>query len=86
MANQREPSGYEKAAIIAIHNCKTPQLTWFGKALEVVRRPIEKAGDLVIEAPVIGLIIQKSVGGLIGVCNDPAQWSVRPGVQQRWQA
>jgi hypothetical protein len=76
--NQRGPSDYEKAAIKAIQNWKTPRLTWFGKALEVVGWPIEKAGDLVMDAPYIGSIIKQSVAGLVSSLNDVAHWSVRP--------
>ena len=71
-------SEYEKRAIEEIHLWKTPKLSWFEKAMKAISWPLDKAGDLAMDAPVIGWVIEKSVGGIVSVTNDLAQWSVRP--------
>jgi len=72
------PSEYEKEAIKEIHIWKNPNLTWFGKGMQSLSWPLDKAGNIVMEAPGIGWVIKKSVGGIVSVANDFAQWSVRP--------
>lgn len=72
------PSDYEQKEIISIHQWKNPKLTWFDKAMEIANWPIDKAGDLVMETPGVGWVIEKSATGLVGALNDFAQWSVRP--------
>ena len=71
-------SDYEKLAVEQIHAWKTPELTWFGQAMRVVNWPLSKAGDVVLNTPGIGEAINKSVGGIVRVTNDIAQWTVRP--------
>lgn len=73
-----ELSKYEKRAIEEIHLWKNPKLSWFGKAMEAISWPLDKAGDLAMDAPGLGWVIEKSVGGIVSVTNDIAQWSVRP--------
>jgi len=73
-----KPSDYEKRAIKEIHLWKNAKLTWFGKAMEFISWPLDKAGDLVLKTPGVGWVIEKSVGGIVSVTNDLAQWSVRP--------
>lgn len=73
-----ELSNYEKLAIDQIHAWKTPELTWFGQAMQVVNWPLSKAGDAVLNTPGIGEAIRKSVSGIVRVSNDFAQWTVRP--------
>lgn len=70
-------SEYEKRAIEEIHLWKNPKLSWFEKAMESISWPLDKAGDLAIDAPGLGWAIEKSVGGIVSVANDFAQWSVR---------
>src|SRR5207253_10983492 len=36
--------------------------------------------DLILATPGLGEVIRLSIQGLTGVCNDLAQWSVRPNV------
>ena len=71
-------SDYEKLAIDQIHAWKTPELTWFGQAMQVVNWPLNKAGDAVLNTPGIGEAIRKSISGIVRVSNDFAQWTVRP--------
>jgi len=71
-------SVYESNAIVEIHEWKNPRLTWFDAILEKINYPIEKAGEFVLDTPLLGDIIQKSIKGIIDVSNDVAQYSVRP--------
>ena len=73
-------SKYEEHALREIHAWKNPEIGWFGEAMKVVNWPLEKAGDLILAAPGLGDAIRHSMRGLAGVCNDLAQWSVRPEV------
>lgn len=73
-------SDYEQQALKEIHVWKNPRIGWFGNVMKVVNWPLDKAGDLIIDAPGIGNAIRHSVQGITGVCNDLAQWSVRPEV------
>ena len=73
-----KPSTYEAEALKAIHLWKNPELGWFGKTMRVINRPFDKAGNMVMNTPVIGWVIEKSVSGIVSVANDVAQWSVRP--------
>ncbi len=77
MAN-KELSAYEKRAITEIHAWKNPKITWFEQAMRVIGWPLDKAGGVVVGAPGIGWVIEKSVAGIISVANEVAQWSVRP--------
>ncbi len=74
------PSPYEDNAVREIEAWKHPDLGWFGKAMQVINVPLDKAGDAVLKTPGVGWAIQKSIGGLVNVTNDAAQWSVRPDV------
>lgn len=71
-------SKYDAQALKEIHSWKTPELGAFAKALKVINSPLDKAGNLVLALPGVGKVIKKSIQGLTGVCNDAAQWSVRP--------
>jgi len=72
------PSNYEKRATTEIHEWKNPKLGWMDYALEKLNFPLEKAGQMVMDAPLIGEIISNAVKGIVDVSNDVAQWSVRP--------
>lgn len=67
-----ELSDYEKRALQEIHDWKTPELTWFGQAMRTVDWPISKAADYAV-----GEVVGKAVGGVVSVCNNAAQWSVK---------
>ena len=73
-------TAYEQKALKEIHDWKNPNVGWFGKALKVINEPLNTAGNAVLAAPYVGEALQKAVKGLISVCNDAAQWSVRPEV------
>lgn len=68
---------YDDQALREIHAWKDPELGWFGQAMRVINWPLDKAGDLLLQTPGVGDAIRLSIQGLIGVCNDMAQWSVQ---------
>ena len=72
-------SEYEIQALKEIRSWKNPELTWFDKAMEIINKPLDKAGDYLLDTEV-GEVIQKSISGVVSVSNDMAQWSVRPDV------
>jgi len=69
-------SAYDERALKEIHAWKNPELGWFGQAMRVINWPLDKAGDMVFDAPGVGKVIKHSIQGLISLCNDMAQWSV----------
>ena len=69
---------YDDRAIREIHAWKNPEIGWFGQAMKLVNWPLDKAGDLFLATPGLGDVIRRSIQGLTSVCNDVAQWSVRP--------
>lgn len=69
---------YDKNALQQIHVWKNPQRGFLAKSFELISKPLNSAGELVLSTPVVGEAIQSSVQGLVGVCNDAALWSVRP--------
>lgn len=71
-------SKYEKEALKSIHDWKNPEIGWFGKTMEIINWPLEKAGKLVTETPGVEWVVEKVIGGLVTLLNDFAQWSVRP--------
>src|SRR5258708_23221075 len=73
-------SKYERHALREIHAWKNPEIGWFGEAMKVVNWLLDKAGDLILATPGLSDAIRYSIRGLTGVCNDFAQWSVRPEV------
>lgn len=75
-ANELPP--YEREALKEIHEWKNPKLGWFGWAMQTINWPINKAGELVASTPGVDWILEKSIGGLVGVLNDAAQYTVRP--------
>jgi hypothetical protein len=87
--SRKKPSEYERKAIHAIHAWKNPQIGWFGKAWETINWPLSKASTAIEKMPgfkwakakgkaPIEWVLQKTVGGLVTLLNDAAQWSVRP--------
>ncbi len=71
---------YDQRALREIHAWKNPKFGWFGQAMKAINWPLDKAGDLILATPLIGNAIKLSIQGLTSVCNDLAQWSVRPEV------
>ncbi|GBO51429.1 MULTISPECIES: EcsC family protein [Pectobacterium] len=69
---------YDKNALQQIHVWKNPQRGFLAKSFELISKPLNSTGELVLSTPVVGEAIQSSVQGLVGVCNDAALWSVRP--------
>ena len=75
---KNELSAYERSAAISIHQWKNPQIGWFGKAMEIINWPLEKASNLITEIPGVDWVIEKSIGGIVSLLNDFAHWTVRP--------
>jgi len=73
-----ELTKYEKLAIQSIHEWKNPRVGWFGKAMEIFNWPLDRAGEFITEVPGVDYVIERSIGGLISLLNDLAQWLVRP--------
>lgn len=71
-------SRYDERAIREIHAWKNPEIGWFGQAMKMLNWPLDKAGDLLLATPGVGDAIKAAIQGLTTVCNDAAQWSVRP--------
>lgn len=74
----RGPSQYEKDALKSIHTWKNYEIGWFSKALDVFNQPLQKAVAALTSTPGIDWVMQKSVGGVISLLSDLANWSVRP--------
>ena len=74
----KKPSKYELQALKEIHAWKNPEMTWMDQALKVINWPLDKAGDVVTSVPGVEWALDKTVGGLVSLLNDIAQWSVRP--------
>ena len=70
-------SEYDRRAIAEIHQWKTPELSWFGQAMRAVDWPLAKASDWLLDQPLVGEAIRKAISGVVSVCKDAAQWSVR---------
>ena len=75
---KNELSKYEKLAVFSIHEWKSPQVGWSGKGMEIINWPLEKASDLVTKVPGVDWVVEKAIGGLVGLLNDLAHWTVRP--------
>ena len=71
-------SEYERSAVASIHEWKSPQIGLSEKAMEIINWPLEKAGDLITEVPGVDWVIEKAIGGLVGLLTDLAHWTVRP--------
>ncbi|ENP7128026.1 EcsC family protein [Raoultella planticola] len=72
-----KPTPYDKKALVEIHAWKNPEITWLDKALSVINKPLDYVGDVILDNETVGHVIKKSINGLVSVCNDAAQWSVR---------
>jgi hypothetical protein len=70
-------SDYERAAEAAIHLWKSPPLTWWDKAVDVINYPLDKAGELAMAIPGVDWVIQKAGAGALALLNDGAAASVR---------
>ncbi len=77
--NDQTLTQYEANELQKIRDWRDPAKAGFlAKVTHVVNRPFEIAGDAVMKIPGVEAVISTSVGGLIGLLNDGAQWSVRP--------
>ncbi len=71
-------SSYEMQAVEQIRTWKSPNTTRSSQLTKALNWPFSKVGDFVVNSPVIGDAIKKSVGGTVSICNDFAQWTVSP--------
>lgn len=71
-------SKYEEVALKEIHQWKNPTPSRFYRLKDWVSAPFDAAGRTFNRIPGVEWVIQKTVGGLITLLNDGAQWSVRP--------
>lgn len=72
------PSKFEKSAIKSIHEWKNPKIGWLGETMKTVNWPLGKASALITKAPGVNWVIEKAIGGLVGLLNDFAHWTVNP--------
>lgn len=76
---ERSLSAYEREALRAIQEWRAPsERTLLAKVGGVINKPFEAGAELVMKIPGAETAVQKSVGGLVSLLNDAAQWSVRP--------
>ncbi len=78
------PSKFEKSAIKSIHEWKRPKSGWLGKTMETVNWPLGKVGALITGAPGVNWVIEKAIGGLVGLLNDAAHWTASPEAIYKW--
>jgi hypothetical protein len=71
-------SEYDEQALKEIHVWKNPEIGWFGKAMAVAVKPLDRTGDLMLATPGVGDAIRLSIERITHVCNDLAQWSISP--------
>ncbi|MEZ4322539.1 MAG: EcsC family protein [Myxococcota bacterium] len=71
------PSPYEETAIHAIHAWRNPSVGWLRWSFGVLTAPIDLVGRLVLKIPGLNWIIANVLGGLLGMLNDGAAWTVR---------
>lgn len=68
---------YERQALMEINAFKNPSPTTIKKVVAALSWPVEKLSEGVMAIPGVEWAISKSVGGLVSLLNDFAQWSVR---------
>lgn len=73
-----ELTKYERRSLKRIHAWKHPERGLFGKVMEYINWPLNKAGDAILGAPYVGKTIEHAVAGTLDLLNDAAQWTVRP--------
>ncbi|MCA1035707.1 EcsC family protein [Bacillus infantis] len=71
------PTPYEAIAIKEIHEWKSPSEHSLNKIMKLINLPFEKGYGLVNKIPGVEVAIEKSIGGIINLINEGAQWSVR---------
>lgn len=63
---------YDQTAIKEIHLWKNPEQNFLEKCLSIATRPIDAAGDLIMDAPYVKEAIEKATKGLVTTLNDAA--------------
>jgi hypothetical protein len=76
MVNLR-PSENEISILREIKEWKQPSESSLKKITKIINLPFDKGYDLVNKVPGVEFAIEKSIGGIINLINDGAQWSVR---------
>lgn len=72
-----KPTDYELKVLNEIHEWKHPSKNVIRKISEVVNYPIDRGYELVNKIPGVEFAIEKSIGGIINLINEGAQWTVR---------
>lgn len=73
----KEMSQYDLGILREIKAWKNPSDNALNKILKIINVPFEKGYDVANKVPGVEFAIQKSVGGIVILLNNAAQWSVR---------
>ena len=68
---------YELKVLNEIHEWKNPSENVISRISKVINYPIDKGYELVNKVPGVEFAIEKSMGGIVNLINEGAQWSVR---------
>ncbi|MDD5091706.1 MAG: EcsC family protein [Candidatus Wallbacteria bacterium] len=71
------PSKYEDKHCKEIHAYKNPDIGLFDLAAGIINWPLEKIYAAVMAIPYADDAVKKSFGGIVGLLNDAAQWTVQ---------
>ncbi|MCA9545716.1 MAG: EcsC family protein [Myxococcales bacterium] len=70
-------SDYERLALQTIEAWENPERGLLSRVLDVARWPVDKAGELAMEVPGLGTVLEAVNKTVVSVANDAAQGSVR---------
>ena len=71
-------SPYEQTALAEIERWANPPRTLLRRLGDAVRWPVDKAGELILDVPGLGTVLQAVNESVVTVANDAAQATVRP--------
>lgn len=77
MLASRAPSPYERRSYAEIQLWKTPDMGWFGRAVDRVNGAVHSMTDLVRKVPGVEWTIDNVVSGLLRLTNEMVQDSVQ---------
>ncbi|HSI85277.1 MAG: EcsC family protein [Candidatus Methylacidiphilales bacterium] len=73
-----KPSDYELKSLREIHEWKKPKTGWVSAFFHAVDWPFAKAGEALINTPLLGELVGQTLSKVTHLLNHVAQWSVRP--------
>jgi len=76
-AKTARPNPYDRAALKAIQEFKTPSTNLIKRFFKTMNYPLEWTADVVMELPLFGKVMKKATGGIVSLLNDAASYSVR---------